>query len=85
MARPVVPIRIRRGVVRGDVARAIVGTVVQVAPTPNSTHRVGINEVGVKIEIPTKVYCDPKLWMIITNRFSFCLFLEENYEMRMEK
>ena len=48
MARPVVPIRIRGSVVRVDVARTIVGTIVQVAPTAHSTHSVGINEVGVK-------------------------------------
>ena len=48
MARPVVPIRVRGGVVRVDVARTIVGSVVQVAPTANRTHYVGINEVGVK-------------------------------------
>ena len=85
MARPVVPIRVRGRVVRVDVARAIVATVIDVSTPTDSPDHVGINEVGVKIEIPTKVYCDPKLWMIITNRFSFCLFLEDNYEIRMKK
>lgn len=73
MARPVVPIRVRGGVVRVDVARAIVGTVVQVAPTPNSTHRVGINEVGVKTEIPTKVHCNPKFVDDYNKQFFFLL------------
>lgn len=50
MARPVVPIPVRRGVVRVDVARTIVGTIVHVAPTAHGTNRVGINEVGVKTE-----------------------------------
>jgi len=45
---PVVPVRVRGGVVRVDVARPIVGAIVQVAPTPHSSHRVGINEVGGK-------------------------------------
>lgn len=48
MARPVVPIRVGRGVVRVDVARTIVGTIVQVATTTHGAHDVGINEVGVK-------------------------------------
>ena len=52
MARPVVPIRVRGGIVRVDVARAIVGTIVQVAPTAHSTHGVGINEVGVRSQRP---------------------------------
>ena len=68
-ARPVVPIRVRRSVVRVDVARAIVGTIVQVAPTAHSTHGVGINEVGVRGRTPTKVHCNPKFAEIITNSF----------------
>lgn len=43
---PVVPIRVRGGVVRVDVARPIVGAIVQVAATAHSTHCVGIHEVG---------------------------------------
>ena len=52
MARPVVPIRVRGRVVRVDVARTIVGTIGQVAPTAHSTHGVGINEVGVRSQRP---------------------------------
>ena len=61
MARPVVPIRIRRGVVRVDVAGTIVGSVVQVATTANRTHYVGINEVGVKWKAFTKCIAIPNL------------------------
>ncbi len=53
-ARPVVPIRVRGRVVRVDVARTIVGTIVQVAPTAHGTHDVGINEVGVKTETASR-------------------------------
>ena len=46
-ARPVVPIRIRRSVVRVDVARAIIAAVIHVPTTAHRTDYVGINEVGV--------------------------------------
>lgn len=48
MARPVVPVRVRGRVVRVDVARTSVGTIVHVATAANGTNHVGINEVGVK-------------------------------------
>ena len=51
-ARPVVPIRVRGGVVRVDVARTIVATIVHVATAANGTHSVGINEVGVRADCP---------------------------------
>ena len=85
MARPVVPIRVRRGVVRVDVARAIVAAIVHVPTAANGTHHVGINEVGVRSKIPTKMHCSPKLWMIIAGLSLLCLFLEENYGLRMKK
>ena len=61
MARPVVPIRVRWSVVRVDVARTIVTTIVHVATTANGTHRVRIDEVGVKERILHQLYCNPKL------------------------
>lgn len=48
MARPVVPVAIRGGVVRVDVAGAVVQTVDDVATATDSTHHVGINQVRVK-------------------------------------
>lgn len=62
MARPVVPIRVGGGVVRVDVARTIVGTIVQVAPTAHSTHSVGINEVGVKTESLHDSVLQSQMW-----------------------
>ncbi len=85
MARPVVPIRVGRGVVRVDVARTIVGTIVQVAPTPNSTHCVGINEVGVRKEIHTEVHCNPKFEEIITELLLLYWLLLENNDFRYSK
>ena len=52
MARPVVPIRVRRGVVRVDVARTIVAAVIDVSTATDSPDHVGINEVGVRSQRP---------------------------------
>ena len=83
-ARPVVPIRVRRRVVRVDVARTIVGTIVQVAPTAHSTHDVGINEVGMRSQRPPrKCTAIPNLWMIIAGCFYSRLKLEDYSVFRM--
>ena len=60
-ARPVVPIPVGGGVVRVDVARTIVATIVHVPTAANGTHSVGINEVGVRERNPHQVHRDPKL------------------------
>ena len=85
MARPVVTIRVRRGVVRVDVARTIVAAVIDVSTATDSPDHVGINEVGVKTGRPHEMHCSPKLWMIIAGSDLLCLFLEENYGLRMKK
>ena len=59
-ARPVVPIPVGGGVVRVDVARTIVATIVHVATAANGTHSVGINEVGGKTGSLHRLHCDPK-------------------------
>ena len=45
MTAAVVPVRVRRSVVRVDVARTIVRAIVQVAATPHGTNRVRVHEV----------------------------------------
>ena len=81
MARPVVPIPVGRGVVRVDVARPIVRTIVHVPTATNGTHHVGINEVGVK-KSPSRCALQSRMRKIIAPRIFFCLFLEDNYVFR---
>ena len=85
MARPGVPRRVGRIVVRVDVARTIVTTVIHVSTTANRAHHVGINEVGVREETSTKVHCNPKFAEIITAYSIIFLLLLENNGMRYKK
>lgn len=83
MARPVVPIPVGRGVVRVDVARTIVRTIVHVPTATNGTHHVTINEVGVK-ETPSRRALQSRMRKIIAFSDFLRLFLEENYVFRMK-
>ena len=83
MARPVVPIPVGRGVVRVDVARTIVRTIVHVPTATNGTHHVTSNEVGVK-ETPSRRALQSRMRKIIAFSDSLRLFLEENYVFRMK-
>lgn len=83
MARPVVPIPVGRGVVRVDVARPIVRTIVHVPTATNGTHHVGINEVGVK-KSPSRCALQSRMRKIIAFSDFLRLFLEENYVFRMK-
>ena len=83
MARPVVPIPVGRGVVRVDVARTIVRTIVHVPTATNGTHHVTINEVGVK-KTPSRRALQSRMWKIIAFSDFLRLFLEENYVFRMK-
>ena len=80
MARPVVPIRVGRVVVRVDVARAGVGTVVHVATAANGANHVTINEVGVKSYFTSAL--QSRMRKIIAGLFSSRILLEENYVFR---
>lgn len=80
MARPVVPIRVGRVVVRVDVARAGVGTVVHVATAANGANHVTINEVGVKSYFTSAL--QSRMRKIIAGLFSPRILLEENYGFR---
>ena len=82
MARPVVPIRVGRVVVRVDVARAGVGTVVHVATAANGANHVTINEVGVKSYFTSAL--QSRMRKIIASSNFLRLFLEENYVFRMK-
>ena len=73
MARPVVPIRVRRGVVRVDVARTIVATVIDVSTPTDSPDHVGINEVGVKTGRPHESALQSQIWKDYSRLFSFPL------------
>ena len=75
----VVPIRVGRSVVRVDVARAIVRAIVQVAATTDSTHNVGIHEVGGSGQNRPPDTLQSRLSDIITDwRLQFPIMLQNN-------
>ena len=81
MARPVVPIRVRGSVVRVDVARTIVATVINVPTTAHSPDDMRIDEVGVKGSLHESAL-QSRLRKIIAGLFSPRILLEENYVFR---
>ena len=89
MARPVVPIRVRGRVVRVDVARAIVATVIDVSTPTDSPDHVGINEVGVKTGRPHESALQSQIWKDYSRLFSYPLengrILRIPYENLIEK
>ena len=72
-ARPVVPIRVRGRIVRVDVARAIIATVIDVSTPTDSPDHVGINEVGVKTGRPHESALQSQIWKDYSRLFLFPL------------